>query len=219
MNKIYIILFTILFAGCKNSMEDKIKSGYFNDCQIADVETLINSFFSNPKWESFISPDDNLFHLNVEGQITFNGEPAEATVQFQSDKNDSWFINAFEINSRPQADMMISSLISKMCEEYNNSNGSVENSNSDSQNTSFNGTYISEDNSYYIKILIDGNTWRGESMLVTGFGYENDSQTAEYWEGTLIGNQVYIGDTNVGKVTKNFLDIQLGSEYFSLNRN
>lgn len=219
MNKIYIILFIILFAGCKNSMEDKIKSGYFNDCQIADVETLINSFFSNPKWESFISPDDNLFHLNVEGQITFNGEPAEATVQFQSDKNDSWFINAFEINSRPQADMMISSLISKMCEEYNNSNGSVENLNSDSQNTSFNGTYISEDNSYYIKILIDGNTWRGESMLVTGFGYENDSQTAEYWEGTLIGNQVYIGDTNVGKVTKNFLDIQLGSEYFSLNRN
>lgn len=219
MNKIYIVLFIILFAGCKNSMEDKIKSGYFNDCQIANVETLINSFFSNPKWESFISPDDNLFHLNIKGQITFNGEPAEATVQFQSDKNDSWFINAFEINSRPQADMMISSLISKMCEEYNNSNSSVENLNSDSQNNSFNGTYISEDNSYYIKILIDGNTWRGESMLVTGFGYENDSQTAEYWEGTLIGNQVYIGDTNIGKVTKNFLDIQLGSEYFSLQKN
>jgi hypothetical protein len=56
-------------------------------------------------------------------------------------------------------------------------------------------------------------------MLVTGFGYENDSQTSEYWEGTLVDNQVYIGDTNVGKVTKNFLDIQLGSEYFSLQKN
>jgi hypothetical protein len=219
MNKISLIFLIILFTGCKESMEDKIKSGYFNDCQIADVETLINSFFSNPKWESFISPDDNLFHLNIEGQITFNGKPAEALVQFQMDKNDSWFINAFEINSQSQADIMISSLISKMCEEYNNSNGSVENSNSYSQNNSFNGTYISEDNSYYIKIIIDGNTWRGESRLVTGFGYENDSQTSEYWEGTLIDNQVYIGDTNVGKVTKNFLDIQLGSEYFSLQKN
>ena len=111
MNKIYLIFLIILFTGCKESMEDKIKGGYFNDCQIADVETLINSFFSNPKWESFISPDDNLFHLNIEGQITFNGKPAEALVQFQMDKNDSWFINAFEINSQSQADIMIYYLI------------------------------------------------------------------------------------------------------------
>ena len=37
------------------------------------------------QWERWII---NLFHLNIEGQITFNGKPAEALVQFQMDKND-----------------------------------------------------------------------------------------------------------------------------------
>jgi hypothetical protein len=56
-------------------------------------------------------------------------------------------------------------------------------------------------------------------MLTTGFGYENDSQTAEYYEGTLKDDQLYIGDVNVGNVTRSFLLIQLGSQSFSLYKN
>jgi len=212
MNNIFIILLIILFAGCKSSMEDKIKNDFFSNCKIVDVETLIKYNFSNPSWESFTASDGNLFILNMKGQR--NGE--KVLLQFQMDKNDNWFIYAYEVNSQPQNSGEIMSLIFEMCEYYKDYKKLVENA---SINNSYDGTYTSEDNSYYIKIVIDGNTWRGESMLVTGFGYENDSQTSEYWEGTLIGNQVYIGDTNVGKVTKNFLDIQLGSEYFSLQKN
>lgn len=193
-------------------MEDKIKNDFFSNCKIVDVETLIKYNFSNPSWESFTASDGNLFILNMKGQR--NGE--KVLLQFQMDKNDNWFIYAYEVNSQPQNSGEIMSLIFEMCEYYKDYKKLVENA---SINNSYDGTYISEDNSYYIKIIIDGNTWRGESMLVTGFGYENDSQRSEYWEGTLIGNQVYIGDTNVGKVTKNFLDIQLGSEYFSLQKN
>lgn len=193
-------------------MEDKIKNDFFSNCKIVDVETLIKYNFSNPSWESFTASDGNLFILNMKGQR--NGE--KVLLQFQMDKNDNWFIYAYEVNSQPQNSGEIMSLIFEMCEYYKDYKKLVENA---SINNSYDGTYTSEDNSYYIKIVIDGNTWRGESMLVTGFGYENDSQTSEYWEGTLIGNQVYIGDTNVGKVTKNFLDIQLGSEYFSLQKN
>jgi hypothetical protein len=212
MNNIFIILLIILFAGCKSSMEDKIKNDFFSNCKIVDVETLIKYNFSNPSWESFTASDGNLFILNMKGQR--NGE--KVLLQFQMDKNDNWFIYAYEVNSQPQNSGEIMSLIFEMCEYYKDYKKLVENA---SINNSYDGTYISEDNSYYIKIIIDGNTWRGESMLVTGFGYENDSQTSEYWEGTLVDNQVYIGDTNVGKVTKNFLDIQLGSEYFSLQKN
>lgn len=212
MNNIFIILLIILFAGCKSSMEDKIKNDFFSNCKIVDVETLIKYNFSNPSWESFTASDGNLFILNMKGQR--NGE--KVLLQFQMDKNDNWFIYAYEVNSQPQNSGEIMSLIFEMCEYYKDYKKLVENA---SINNSYDGTYTSEDNSYYIKIVIDGNTWRGESMLVTGFGYENDSQTSEYWEGTLVDNQVYIGDTNVGKVTKNFLDIQLGSEYFSLQKN
>lgn len=220
MNKIYILILLIFFSGCKSSMEDKIRNGYFNNCPNADVETLINNFFSNPSWESFISPDDNLFHLNIKGQINFNGEPVEALVQFQMDKNDSWLINAFEINSQPQAEIMIGSLVSKMCENFNNSENSVDDtSNNNSQSISYDGVYSLEDNSVNFKIIVNGNTWSGESMLTTGFGYENDSQTAEYYEGTLIDDQLYIGDVNVGNVTRSFLLIQLGSQSFSLYKN
>jgi hypothetical protein len=193
-------------------MEDKIKNDFFSNCKIVDVETLIKYNFSNPSWESFTASDGNLFILNMKGQR--NGE--KVLLQFQMDKNDNWFIYAYEVNSQPQNSGEIMSLIFEMCEYYKDYKKLVENA---SINNSYDGTYTSEDNSYYIKIVIDGNTWRGESMLVTGFGYENDSQTSEYWEGTLVDNQVYIGDTNVGKVTKNFLDIQLGSEYFSLQKN
>jgi hypothetical protein len=92
-------------------------------------------------------------------------------------------------------------------------------STSNSQSISYDGIYSLEDNSVNFKIIINGNTWSGESMLNTGFGYENDSQTAEYYEGTLIEDQLYIGDVNVGSVTKNFLDIELGSQSFSLYKN
>jgi len=92
-------------------------------------------------------------------------------------------------------------------------------SNSISQSISYDGVYSLEDNSVNFKIIVNGNTWSGESMLTTGFGYENDSQTAEYYEGTLIDDQLYIGDVNVGNVTRSFLLIQLGSQSFSLYKN
>jgi hypothetical protein len=92
-------------------------------------------------------------------------------------------------------------------------------SNSISQSISYDGVYSLVDNSVNFKIIVNGNTWSGESMLTTGFGYENDSQTAEYYEGTLIDDQLYIEDVNVGNVTRSFLLIQLGSQSFSLYKN
>jgi hypothetical protein len=96
-------------------MDDKIKKGYFNNCKKATVEKLVNNFFSNTKWESFVSPDDDKYHLNVSGQIQYDEKPAKVIIQFEELENEEWQINAFTINGQPQEDEVILELVSEMC--------------------------------------------------------------------------------------------------------
>ncbi|MSQ79345.1 MAG: hypothetical protein EXR21_06680 [Flavobacteriaceae bacterium] len=111
---IFLILITTLF-GCKSDMDKTIKEGHFDACKKHNVETLVNSFFANPKWESFVSPDDDKYHLNVVGQITYDNKPVNALIQFEMDGNDRWQINSFEINGEAQNDLMVAELINEMC--------------------------------------------------------------------------------------------------------
>jgi hypothetical protein len=91
-----------------------IKEGYFTACETYTVETLVNSFFTNPEWESFISPEDGKYHLNATGGILYEDKPAVAAIQFEIE-GDSWEMNAFEIDGEPQTDLMSVALIKKMC--------------------------------------------------------------------------------------------------------
>lgn len=102
-------------VSCKYKMEQKIKKGYFDSCPKHDVESMVESYFENPDWESFISPDDNKYHLNVSGNILYNGREAKAILQFELLEDDRWKINAFEINGNEQNDFMISALLDEMC--------------------------------------------------------------------------------------------------------
>jgi hypothetical protein len=113
-NILLLILITTLF-GCKSNMDNTIKKGYFDACKKHNVETLVNSFFANPKWESFVSPDDDKYHLNAKGQITYDNKPVNAVIQFEMDGNDRWQINSFEINEEAQNDLMVAELINEMC--------------------------------------------------------------------------------------------------------
>ncbi len=115
MKKIaFLFLLTTLFS-CKSKMDETIKKGYFDACKKHNVETLVNSFFANPKWESFVSPDDDKYHLNSSGQITYDNKPVNAVIQFEMDGDDRWHINAFEINGEAQNEIMVAELINEMC--------------------------------------------------------------------------------------------------------
>jgi hypothetical protein len=115
MNKLILIIFALSLLGCKSEKDNAIKKGFFNGCSKANVETLVASFFENPKWESFVSPDDNKYHLNASGQIMYNNVSANALIQFEIEEGEKWTINAFEINSQPQDDEMVVELIDEMC--------------------------------------------------------------------------------------------------------
>ncbi|WP_395767247.1 hypothetical protein [Aquirufa sp.] len=117
MKYLLLILGLFLFVGCKSEMDNSIKKGYFDDCQKATVEELVDGFFANPEWESFVSPDDNKYHLNVSGEITYEDKPANAVIQFEINDDKTWEINAFEINGEGQTEDMISDLVVGMCNE------------------------------------------------------------------------------------------------------
>ena len=115
MKQLIVLLIIITLVGCKSEMDKTIKQGYFDACEKHNVETLVNSFFANPKWESFVSPDDDKYHLNASGQITYENKPVNAVIQFEMDGDDRWQINAFEINGEAQNDFMVAELINEMC--------------------------------------------------------------------------------------------------------
>jgi hypothetical protein len=115
MKRLLLLILVASLFGCKSNMDDSIKKGHFDACKKYNVETLVNSFFANPKWESFVSSDDNNYHLNATGQITYDNKPVNALIQFQINNDDSWQINSFEINGEPQNDDTIIELINEMC--------------------------------------------------------------------------------------------------------
>ncbi len=115
MKQLLIITIFISFIGCKSEMDKTIKQGYFDACKKHTVEKLVESFFANPKWESFISPDDDKYHLNASGQITYDNKTVNAIIQFEMEGDNRWQINAFEINGVPQDEVMVAELINEMC--------------------------------------------------------------------------------------------------------
>jgi type II secretory pathway component GspD/PulD (secretin) len=117
MKYLLMILGIITLLGCKSEMDNTIKNGHFDNCQDGTVEELVEEFFTNTNWESFVSPDDNKYHLNVSGEINVNEKPAKALIQFEMIDDKNWQINAFTIDGEGQTDEMISELVTTMCNE------------------------------------------------------------------------------------------------------
>jgi len=115
MKQLIVLLIFTTLVGCKSEMDKTIKQGYFDACKKHNVETLVTSFFANPKWESFVSPDDNKYHLNASGQIMYDNQTVNAVIQFEMEGDDRWQINAFEINGEAQNELMVAELINEMC--------------------------------------------------------------------------------------------------------
>jgi len=115
MKKIIVLIIVSALVGCKSEMDKTIKQGYFDACKKHNVETLVTSFFANPKWESYVSPEDDKYHLNASGQIMYDNKTVNALIQFEMEGDDRWQINAFEINGEAQDELMVAELINEMC--------------------------------------------------------------------------------------------------------
>ena len=118
MKKIYLLSFLLLLlnlSSCTDSEVSFIKSAEFDDCPNITVEEMINSYLSSPKWEAIVA-DDGRTYVNVRGGMTYDGDPADALIQFKI-RDDLFQINAFELNGVPQNEFTIGILVSNMCDE------------------------------------------------------------------------------------------------------
>ena len=117
MKKIIILASLPFLFSCKSQLENGIKETEFEGCPNQTVSQLFEKFLKNTEWESFISPDDNKFHLNVSGKYSdLDGVSHKMLVQFQYTTGDTWEVNAMKIDGKELNDADISNSISFMCE-------------------------------------------------------------------------------------------------------
>jgi hypothetical protein len=97
-----------------------VKGGVLQMCPNATVEQMVNGFMGSPSWKSGESKS-GIKYVNVGGDITYHEKKVRAVIQFTIDeKNNSFKFNAFEINDVPQANLIASALLKKMCESTGN---------------------------------------------------------------------------------------------------
>ena len=93
-----------------------VRKGSFSECPSVTVEETVNSFMGSPSWEAGMA-DDGQRYINIEGDITFLDEDVRALMQFRIDeKNDSFELNAIELDGVPSPHFMASELILAMCD-------------------------------------------------------------------------------------------------------
>ena len=68
-----------------------------------------------------------------------------------------------------------------------------------------NGTYSKETRDGKMTVTISGNSWRGKTVIKTGFGDAYDNQNAQYDRGLVKGNDLYdeSGYVKIGSVSGN----------------
>ena len=118
MKKIYLLSYLILLlilSSCTSSEVSFIKSAEFDACPNITVEEMVNSYLSSPQWEAIVAEDERTY-VNVTGGMTYDGDPADALIQFKI-RDDLFQINAFELNGDPQNEFTIGILVSNMCDE------------------------------------------------------------------------------------------------------
>jgi|TARA_B110000116_G_scaffold30546_1_gene22864 hypothetical protein len=112
---IVLTVFILFLTSCSTSPLDTVKYGYLDDCPDYTMEELVESYFDNPKWESFIA-DDGRNYVNVTGGLTLYDEPVQALLQFKI-RDDLFMVKVFEIEGETMTDGDLFELLSNMCVE------------------------------------------------------------------------------------------------------
>lgn len=98
----------------ENAEITMVKTGYLTSYPNISIEEAVNGFFGNPSWEAIIADDGNKY-VNVTGDMTYMEKEVVGSLQFKIyEANNSFEINAFEINNLPQNKLMLAGLLTNM---------------------------------------------------------------------------------------------------------
>lgn len=130
-SKVFIvgILSAILLSGCSNAADAvsdivvpddpnvvRVRDSYVQACSTATLGEMADAFLGDPRWESFESlTGETIVELN--GEMSYSGLPAQAKLQFTvTDFGSSFETSFFSIDGEGQGVLVISALLTKMCE-------------------------------------------------------------------------------------------------------
>ena len=104
--------FTNIFSD--SAAVSSVKGGTVQACPSSTLGEMADAFMSNPQWSDFTS-DTGGTVVELDGDITYDGLPATALIQF--DVIGSTFEAVYlGINGVDQSTLMLSSLLTKMCD-------------------------------------------------------------------------------------------------------
>ena len=91
-----------------------VKDSYVEACPTATVGQMADAFMSNPSWRDFSSTTGNTV-VELTGQISYDGMPADALIQFEV-TGSSFKAVYLGINNVDQNLLVLSTLLTKMCD-------------------------------------------------------------------------------------------------------
>jgi hypothetical protein len=128
------ILIPLILAGCSGSSSSDssdvysdpldyftesanvlaVKDASLSSCPSATLGEMADSFMSNPSWTDFPSTTGSTV-VELTGEISYDGYPSDALIQFDL-YGDSFKAVYLGINGVDQSMLMLSSLLTKMCD-------------------------------------------------------------------------------------------------------
>jgi hypothetical protein len=130
-----MILFSALLTGCSSSSSEdakaflddtvnsflgdsanvsSVKDAYLSSCPNATLGQMADAFMASPSWSDFASTTGGTV-VELTGGITFDGADVEALIQFDL-SGSSFEATYLSLNEVSQNQLMLSSLLTKMCE-------------------------------------------------------------------------------------------------------
>ena len=115
---VIISLMSVLFAGCgDDKYVQTVKNGSLDIAKGVPIGKAFDQFFSNEKWESFVS-ENNERIVEFNGECRWNNNPATCCVQFRI-LNDSRFeVSYLDINGVSMNWWDSSSILNKVFQQY-----------------------------------------------------------------------------------------------------
>ena len=93
----------------------EVKNGTIKACPTATLGEMADAFFPDAQWSDFTSTSGKTV-VELSGSLTYDNMPADALIQFVVDPVTGFKAEYMEINGQPGNLILMSGLLSKMCE-------------------------------------------------------------------------------------------------------
>lgn len=95
------------------SVVTSVKGGVLYSYPNKTIEQMVNNYFSNPKWEAIVA-DDRKTYVNITGRISYDGEDVNVLMQYITNSDNSFELQALEFDGVPQNIIVYNALIEAM---------------------------------------------------------------------------------------------------------